>query len=147
MARICTMYWATLAILWSGMKYIYSLLSPVAAFLPLIAPGASLPPLEHRSDTISLAKNICQSIEYISSQASDGGTLVSVFPLKVAIETFADGTNVDESCARELEWAKSLIGRIARGVRLLNCLDEPVESHAYLPSPGKELNEKKAASV
>jgi hypothetical protein len=137
-ARTCTVYWATLAILWSGMKYIYSLLSPVAAFLPLIAPEASLPPLEHRSDTISLAKNICQSIEYITSQTPDGGSLVFVFPLKVAIETFADGTVVDESCARELEWAKSLIGRIARGVRLLSNLDGPVERHAYIPSPGKE---------
>lgn len=137
-ARTCMVYWASLAILWSGMKYIYSLLSPVASFLPLIAPGASLPPLEHRTDTIPLAKNICQSVEYIISQSPEAGASGAtsiVFPLKVATETFGDGAAAGEKCERELEWAKNLIARIGKGLRLLNNVDGPLERHTFIPSP------------
>jgi hypothetical protein len=137
-ARTCTVYWASLAILWSGMKYIYSLLSPVASFLSLLAPGASLPPLEHRTDTIPLAKNICQSVEYIISQSPESGAsgaATIVFSLKVATETFGDGAAAGEKCERELEWVKNLIARIGKGLRLLNNIDGPVERHAFIPSP------------
>ncbi len=137
-ARTCMVYWASLAILWSGMKYIYSILSPVASFLPLIAPGAFLPPLEHRTDTIPLAKNICQSVEYIISQspgAGASGAMPVVFPLKVATETFGDGAAAGEKCERELEWAKNLITRIGKGLRLLNNVNGPLERHAFIPSP------------
>jgi hypothetical protein len=139
LARTCTTYWATLTILYSGLKYVYSLLSPVVAFLPLIAPGSSLPPLEHRSDTTSLAKNICQSIEYISGGSPEGAAMLVVFPLKVAIETLADAAASGEGCERELEWAKSVMGRIGMGARIVNNLNMPVEQHAFVPTPDKEV--------
>ncbi|KAE9363245.1 hypothetical protein N431DRAFT_433394 [Stipitochalara longipes BDJ] len=141
MARTCTVYWASLAILWSGMKFVYSLLSPVASFLPLLAPGSSLPPLEHRSDTTYLAKNICQSIEYIETQSPASGPMLVVFPLKVAIETMADSVAAGDGCVKELEWAKALITRIGRGAKLLNNLDMPVERHVFIPSPDKDPQE------
>jgi hypothetical protein len=138
MARTCAVYWASLAILWSGMKYIYSILSPVASFLPLMAPGASLPPLEHRTDIIPLAKNICQSVEYMISQIPESGTSGAtpiVFPLKVATEIFGDGAAAGEKCERELEWAKNLMVSMGKGLRLLNNIDGPVERHTFIPSP------------
>jgi hypothetical protein len=139
-ARTCSTYWATLTILYSGLKYVYSLLSPVVSFLPLIAPGSSLPPLEHRSDTTSLAKNICQSIEYISGGSPEGAAMFVVFPLKVAIETLADTAASGQGCERELEWAKSVMERIGTGVRIVNNLDIPVERHAFVPTPDKEVD-------
>ena len=145
MARTCTVYWASLAILWSGMKYVYSLLKPVASYLPLLAPGSSLPPLEHRTDTASLAKNICQSVEYIQFQSPASGPMLVVFPLKVAIETMADSVAAGEGCEKELEWAKALIQRVASGAKLLSNLDRPVERHAFIPSP--DTDHQKVAVV
>ena len=145
MAKTCTVYWASLAILWSGMRYVYSLLTPVASYLPLLAPGSSLPPLKHRTDTSSLAKNICQSVEYIDGQSPSNGIMLAVFPLKVAIETMADSAAAGEGCEKELEWAKALMMKIARGAKLLNNLDIPMERHAYIPSP--DVDQQKVATV
>ena len=145
MARTCTVYWASLAILWSGMKYVYSLLAPAASYLPLLAPGSSLPPLEHRTDTASLAKNICQSVEYIESQSPSNGAITIVFPLKVAIETMADSVAAGEGCEKELEWAKALMMRLASGAKLLNNIDMPMESHAFIPGP--DVDQQKVAVV
>ncbi|KAN0104246.1 hypothetical protein V8E51_009991, partial [Hyaloscypha variabilis] len=138
MARTCTLYWASLAILWSGMKYVYSLLSPVASFLPILAPGSSLPPLKHRTDTASLAKNICQSIEYMEIQSPSNGAMQAVFPLKVAIETLGDSAAAGEGCDKEFEWAKALIVLIGRRAKLLNNLGMPTEQHAFIPGPDND---------
>jgi hypothetical protein len=82
-ARICMLYWATLSILWSGMGFLYQVLAGFelqyassqghvtsSGEIPnenRVSPSFStsqLPPLEHRADVATLAKNICQSLEF-----------------------------------------------------------------------------------
>jgi hypothetical protein len=132
MARTVAVYWASLTILYSGMKFIYNLLAPIIPFLPFLAPGSSLPALEHRTDTVTLAKNICQSIEFIVSNNSGSLAMLVVFPLKTAIEALADPA---DGCERELEWAKGVMTRIAMGVKILDNLGVATEKHAYIPTP------------
>jgi hypothetical protein len=128
-ARTCMIYWATQSILWSGIRFVYSLLGS-------LAPLSGLPALDDRSDPTLAAKNICQSIEYCIQQSPESGAMHAVFPLKVAIETFADLR--DCGCDREFEWAKRVIERIGvSGVRLLAHLERPVEEHAFIPSPNR----------
>lgn len=126
-AHTCTRFWATNAILWSGMKFIYTLLG---TFSPAIL--AQIPPLEHRADVSALAKNICQSVEYFISRGKSVGPVLTAFPLKVAIETLND----DVACGRELAWAKAAMERIAgSGVKIMGHLGVPVEQHSFIPGP------------
>jgi hypothetical protein len=143
-ARTCTVYWATLAMHWSGMRFIYSLLGSLAP-LPCLptpdtlfpSPITGLPPLGHRADPTTVAKNICQSVEYMVQQSPEVGAMIAVFPLKVAIETLSDAKDI--GCERELEWAKGVLERISgSGVRILECLKgEEVEKHSFIPGPDK----------
>lgn len=142
-ARTCMVYWATQAILWSGLRFVYSLLGSFAPLpclptpeSPFPAPFPGLPSLDHRSDPTSAAKNICQSVEYCIQQSPGSGAILTVFPLKVAIETFGDAR--DCGCDRDFEWAKGVIERIGgSGVTILAHLDRPVEEHAFIPSPSR----------
>jgi hypothetical protein len=90
-----------------------------------------LPPLEHRTDVSSLAKNICQSVEYTFEDGLNGiGPTICVFPMKVAIETLHDAPD----CARELEWAEAAMDRICgSGLRLIKNIGMPLTDHAFLP--------------
>jgi hypothetical protein len=132
----CMRYWATLAILWSGMKFSYTLLSSLNTSSPAAVSEISnqIPPLEHRADVAAMAKNICQSVEYLVTTNPQTGPMRVMFPLKVAVETLGDMR--EDGCEREFEWAKGVIGRIAgRGARIMRHLDRPVEQHAFVPSP------------
>jgi hypothetical protein len=136
----CMRYWATLTILWSGMKFSYTLLSSLNTSLPAAVSEISsqIPPLEHRADVAAMAKNICQSVEYLIAENSQTGTGRAMFPLKVAVEALGDMR--ESGCEREFEWAKGVIGRIAgRGARIMRHLDRPIEQHAFVPSPGKKV--------
>jgi len=133
----CMKYWATLAILWSGMKLSYTLLSSLKTSLPTAVSEISsqIPPLEHRADVAAMAKNICQSVEYLITKNPQTGPRQAMFPLKVAVEALGDMR--EDGCEREFEWAKGVIGRIAgRGARVMRHLGRPVEQHAFVPSPG-----------
>jgi len=82
-AHICMLYWATLSILWSGMGFLYQVLADSklqhVSSQDSVTPNenpfnenrhhpsfstSQLPPLEHRTDVATLAKNICQSLEF-----------------------------------------------------------------------------------
>jgi len=149
-AHVCIMYWATSAILWSGMGFLYKLLrgfqiaqdsqnvevgskneANLNGGIPTSFHTSLLPPLEHRVEVAELARNICQSLEFcMHGEHRHLGSTGCIFPLKVAIETFND----TPGCDRELAWATAAMGRIAgKGVRLMDNLGVPITDHAYLP--------------
>jgi hypothetical protein len=146
-AHTCLVYWASLAILWSGMGYTYQLLAGIAAAnamknneaasneTPNLDSGyfdiTQLPPLGHRTDVATLARNICQSIEFCLADEHRGlGARAAVFPLKVAIETFHDAPG----CEWELLWAQAAMARVNHsGIRIMKHLPAPLTDHAFLP--------------
>jgi hypothetical protein len=89
-----------------------------------------LPPLGHRTDVTSMAKNICQAVEYCLGDEHRGlGARAAVFPLKVAIETLHDA-----HCDRELLWAQAAMARADQtGIRIMKHLPDPMTDHAFLP--------------
>jgi hypothetical protein len=149
-AHVCMMYWATSAILWSGMGFLYKLLlgfqiaqeaqntgigsenePSLDNAIPTGFHTSLLPPLEHRVEVAELARNICQSLEFcMQGEHRDLGSTACIFPLKVAIEIFHDSPG----CDRELAWGTTAMGRIAgKGVRLMQNLRVPITDHAYIP--------------
>ena len=122
-AHLAMMYWAASAILWSGLSVTYAMLSVYKL-------DGNLPPLEHRADRASLAKKICQTVEYcMQDEHETRGKTSTVFPLKVAIETL----NETPGCERELAWAVNTMDRISNdGVRLMKFTGVPLTDHAYL---------------
>jgi hypothetical protein len=148
MAQICMLYWASSAILWSGMVFMYKLIAGFQAQAALLQPPedadspdnengtppifsiSQLPPLEHRVDIAPLAKNICQSVEYVQHEDQGLWKTRAVVPLKVAIETFHDAPG----CERELEWGLAAMESITGGgVRILGHLGTKLTDHAFLP--------------
>jgi hypothetical protein len=149
MTHICMLYWASSAILWTGMVFIYKLIAGFQAQAALIQPPEDpdkpdnengrppifsinqLPPLEHRVDVASLAKNICQSVEYsVQHEERAIWKTRAVAPLKVAIETFHD----TPGCERELEWGLAAMESITGGgVRILGHLGGKLTDHGFLP--------------
>jgi hypothetical protein len=146
-AHMCQLYWASTAILWSGMVYVYRVIAGFQAALQPPEEGApskseasalpelsvdQLPPLEHRADISSVAKNICQSVEYsILNEDMTPWTTRAVFPLKVAIEAFHDSPG----CEREEKWGIAAVEKIlGGGVRILGHLGyDELTGHAFLP--------------
>ena len=131
--------------LWSSMGYLYKKL---AGFLGAKGSQNSeaersdlnhatgldmtqLPPLGHREDTVCLARNICQCMEFMLQDSSGTmGPISSVFALKVAIETFNDSPG----CDRELQWALDIMDQITgQGLRVLAHLPIKMTEHAFLP--------------
>lgn len=126
MAHLCALYWTASCILWSGMRYSYTLLASFQIDPSLF----QLPLLEHRVDVASCARNICQSLEYFTREEHRVlGMTALVFPLKVAIETFNDA----QGCERELAWALAAMTKIGDGVQIMNHLGVKMTDHAYLP--------------
>jgi hypothetical protein len=106
-AHVCILFWATSAILWSWMTYTYKLLLGLQAASSLRADTlrdetlgqfniAQPPALGHRTDVATLARNICQSIEFCLGDEFRGlGPRAALFPLNVAIETLHDAPNCE----------------------------------------------------
>jgi hypothetical protein len=141
-AHMCIFFWATSAILWSGMAYAYKLLLGLQAATSIRIDAlpddikavfniAQPPPLGHRTEVAILARNICQSLEFCLADEFRGvGARAAVFPLKVAIETLHDAPG----CERELHWAEAAMARISQnGVRIMEHLPVPLTDHSCLP--------------
>lgn len=141
-AHTVIFYWATSAILWSGMAYTYKMLLGVQVANTMrtgTTPDtnlaqfdiAQLPPLGHRTDITALARNICQSIDFCLADDFGGvGARAAVFPLKVAIEAFHDAPG----CEKEQAWAEATMGNIIQsGVRIMQHIPIQMTDRAYLP--------------
>ena len=149
-AYICVLYWTSSAILWAGMVYMYKVIAGFQA--QRAAPQApedatssnsegdhqpgfgveQLPPLEHRADISSAAKNICQSVEYsiLNEDQTPWATRV-VFPLKVCVEAFHD----TPGCEREETWSIAAMEKLSGGgIRILGHIgNKNLTEHAFLP--------------
>lgn len=147
-AHICVLFWASTAILWAGMSYMYKVIagfqstpSPQTPDTASTESGSSsqpgfsmdlLPPLEYRTDLSIPAKKICQTVEFtIRHEDQSPWATRAVFPLKVCIEAFHD----TPGCEREMRWSiaamKKLLGT---GVRILGHLkEEDLTAHGFLP--------------
>lgn len=150
-AHICVLHWASTAILWAGMLYLYKVIIGLQAQQAIIQPldeespiydesysppafnMDQLPPLEHRADISANAKNICQSVEYsILNEDESPWTTRAVFPLKVAIEALHDTPGYE----REEHWGIAAMEKIlGGGVRILGLIREGNKwgDHAVLP--------------
>ena len=89
-----------------------------------------LSPLGYREDVASMAKNICQSVQYCLSDEHRGlGARAAIFPLKVAIETLHDA-----HCEKELRWAHNAMERaVQTGVQIMKHLPVPMTDHGLIP--------------
>jgi hypothetical protein len=141
-AHVCMFFWATSAILWSGMAYTYKVLLGFQAANSIRADAfsdktiaqfniAQPPALGYRADVATLDRNICQSIEFCLGDEFRGfGARAVVFPLKVAIETLHDAPN----CEQELRWAQAAMAKISQcGIRIMKHFPVSMTDHAYLP--------------
>ena len=67
-----------------------------------------LPPLEHRLDLVSPARNICQSVEYcMQDKMREVGLAVTSFPLRTVTDVLKDYPD----CHREVLWARAVLER------------------------------------
>ncbi|GAE00157.1 hypothetical protein CPC735_047590 [Paecilomyces variotii No. 5] len=136
-ARTVILYWATLAMLWSGL---YQLTLLVYALKDSVLESninnenelelehetsdvdtdtadlefaiARLRPLGHRKDFASMARNVCQSVEYCMQDEMLGiGPLLIPAPLGIVIDTMKGY----ESFQREVRWAKKVMKKISEG--------------------------------
>jgi hypothetical protein len=80
----------------------------------------NLPPLEHRVDILSIARNICQSVEYCMQDHMLGsGPAVVVAPLNIVLATLKSRPDFQ----REIYWAAAVVDEIRRkGMRILSVL-------------------------
>lgn len=147
MAGTMMMYWATTVVLWSGMCELYHFIPTIevdavdaycfnypnclrkpdspchCADLITTSSGSlrfdlsRLPPLGHRTDFLSHARNVCQSVEYcLKNPMQMGGAFTVTAPLSMVFETVKH----DARCARETAWMRAALKKVQkRGLRIL----------------------------
>jgi hypothetical protein len=146
-AQICMLYWMTLVITSSILEDMYDHLSQIQkdeetasqGSNPLLFPEnenntnssfqstpvssaaihlRSLPILPHSHNIVSLAKDICQSVEYcLLDEMRCSGPGSALTPLYVAILVFKKNL---PQCRRELVWARDAMEKLQeRGHRLM----------------------------
>lgn len=130
-------YWASLVMLWSGLCHLYMAVAAldlncqaidcecIACDRQTLDGGyhlhhfnmSRLPPLGQCSEFPSMARNICQSVEYCMQECMRGlGPAVVGAPLAIVIDTL----KVIPGHDREVSWAMAVIAEVTeRGLRLL----------------------------
>jgi len=139
-ASTVLVYWSIQNLLWQGMNNLYNLMTSLktkfstgasveeanvdsatvstASFRTNYAEGIlELPPLQHRADFATPARNILQSVEYcLQEEMMDLGPKAVAAPLRIAMETL-------RSCpeyTREVLWAEEAMTKVQeRSLRLL----------------------------
>ena len=141
MSYTMMMYWGTALILWSGLCQLYQAIykldldsQDIDCFCLRCDKSksdadneadahlhkfdiSSLPPLEHRANFPSLARNICQSVEYCMQESmGQVGAFSAAAPLAIALDNLRNLPG----CSREAAWAQAAMANIvARGLRIL----------------------------
>lgn len=134
-------YWGTALILWSGLCQLYQAIYQLDLNCREIdcfclscdgkMPGvegntdshlhkfdlSKLPSLGHRANFPSLARNICQSVEYCMQESmGQFGAFSAAAPLAIALENL----KTLPGCSREAAWAQAAMTKIVgRGLRIL----------------------------
>jgi hypothetical protein len=133
------MYWMTCILCWRTIMEIYQRIMKYAGPQPIIKTesppsGISSPvipspspllsklkPLGHRKDLVTLAKNICQTVEFCchEDKRSQGPGALLV-PLLMATLTF----RFSPGCEKQLAWSRAAMGLLAeRGWRISTHLE------------------------
>lgn len=141
MAGTLMLYWATQTMLWSGMGYLYiAIQMEVEAIKTALGDSkvggfshehlaammyelennpdlTQLPPLGHREDILSPARNVCQSVEYCMQEEMLGlGPAAVAAPLGIAFDTLKPHPQYQ----REVSWMKDALNRLPeRGLMFL----------------------------
>ncbi|RDW73414.1 hypothetical protein BP6252_07321 [Coleophoma cylindrospora] len=115
MAKTMMYYWATQAVLWSGM-------SQLSQLLLMLQPTSgddhmSEIPSDYYDDFISPARNVCQSVEYCTkNDMLSLGTLTAVTPLMLIAVTLKRYPKYE----REMKWVDFRLNEMREsGVRIL----------------------------
>lgn len=121
-------YWMTCILCWRTTMEIYGRVmrcghTPIKTEdpSPQIPYIARLRPLEHRKDLVSIAKNICQTVEFcIQEDKRSQGPGALLVPVLMATLTF----RYSPGCQRELAWSRAAMKVLAdRGWRISTHLE------------------------
>jgi hypothetical protein len=123
-ALTCMIYWTALIILWKIMEDVYQRIESISkdrTQLDADTFKTRLPPLGNRTDLVSLAKYICQSIEFcIHDDMRSSGAGMTVIPLYIATLTLRGSPE----STRVLLWAKAAMKKVEdKGFRIMKYFD------------------------
>ncbi|KAI9744123.1 MAG: hypothetical protein M1818_002275 [Claussenomyces sp. TS43310] len=129
-AHICMLYWTSLIILWSNLGDMYRLIDSMQSTNhpeldeingDMCSQISQLRPFGQRIEQVSLARNICQSIEFcLRDEFRAFGAGIIVIPLYISILTFEQ----HPECAREIAWTKKVINNVEeKGFRITKYFD------------------------
>lgn len=109
-AHTCMLYWTASMLIWTMLSSSYRVLDAMQF------DRSRLPVLEDKFDAVSLARNICQSLEYCFQDEMNGlGPTIAMIPLHVVIKILKDYP----TCSRELSWSKAVAQNVAKkGIRI-----------------------------
>jgi hypothetical protein len=128
-------YWSTQLLLYSGMCHLYQLYDELGQAAKASEDGSpsATPPedfvqslglgqLEHRTDFLTPARHVCQSVEYCL--ADDLGFSVLLGPLNIVINIMVEWPGHE----REVKWAKDSLERLRRrGLEIVRFLPRHVD--------------------
>lgn len=124
-------YWAILLILYSGMNQLYGLYDQLGAAINAkqedevkveqqtsFAETLGFPPLDYRTDIRTVARNVCQCVEYCTQD--DLGASIVTGPLNIVINILVQW---DGQYEREIDWAQRALNKLRdRGIGIVSHL-------------------------
>lgn len=106
------LYWATLAILWSGMCHLHAHIHQLCQIIP--GKGHNLPALNHRTDLTILVQNVCQSVRFCTQEQISLPFITA--PLNMVLQTIVQWPGYE----REIRWIKKSLDNLReRGVGIV----------------------------
>jgi hypothetical protein len=131
-ASALTLLWATRSMLWSGLGSLYKhyemlegyyslnlgLLNEHTSICEHLGSMKCLPALEHREDYLSMAHNVCQSVEYF---LQDEMGMIGALSVTPAIGLVIDALKNWPNHSEEIQWLHASLGLIgSKGARVLD---------------------------
>ena len=121
-ASTLMMYWASCIMLWTGLCELYGVIDQLIIVARAGEPSDGeydahgLPPLEHRTDFLSVARHLCRSVEYcLQKDMLAAGRFVVSTPLAIAIGSLKDMSE----CQREVAWMRNVMVQVRdNGLRI-----------------------------
>ncbi|OJJ50107.1 hypothetical protein ASPZODRAFT_149516 [Penicilliopsis zonata CBS 506.65] len=125
-ASTLMIFWATRLMLWSGLCNLYQLINAVDPSMIYKTAtgdekltdnsGPCLTQLGYSSNYLSLARNVCQSVEYCLQEEM---RVWGLFTVSTGLGIVLGTVQNDPQCRREVHWIQAMLGKIqARGLRI-----------------------------
>ncbi|RAL10249.1 Zn(II)2Cys6 transcription factor domain-containing protein [Aspergillus homomorphus CBS 101889] len=105
-AATLILLWAVRVLLWSGLCNLYNGMFPDCWMLPANKPVGPLRALGHRREYISMAKNVCQSVEYLMQ---DGFLLAGPLSVTPALGIVIDSLRYQPGHAAVVAWLRAAL--------------------------------------